>query len=128
MKTSISNKKTVLASPSIHSAHPSDVSAELDDLVRAAATGDRGAIGAVAVAFGPTLLTIARRHAGREDAEDAVQDLFLSLVEGRAARFPPAEGRAMAWLGGLVRSLARARAGEARSTSVLARRPPRGGP
>jgi DNA-directed RNA polymerase specialized sigma24 family protein len=114
MNSSISKKNIVLAFPSAalsgsqSGASPRDAT-KLDDLARAAALGDRQAIGTLAATYGPKLLAIARRHAGPEDAEDAVQDLYLSLVEGRAARFPPAEGRGLAWLGGLVRSLARSR-------------------
>jgi DNA-directed RNA polymerase specialized sigma24 family protein len=81
---------------------------ELDDLVVRASQGDRRAIGAIAVAFGPQLLREARAALGpmEEDCDDVVQDFFLSLVEGRT-RFVPERKRALEWMFGIVRAIAR---------------------
>jgi DNA-directed RNA polymerase specialized sigma24 family protein len=83
---------------------------DINVLVAHAAQGDRRAIGAIAVTYGPLLVRIAReevRH--EEDAEDIVQDLYERLLEGRAARFLPRKGQGLSWLRGLVRALARTR-------------------
>jgi DNA-directed RNA polymerase specialized sigma24 family protein len=81
---------------------------DLDDLVVKASQGDRRAIGAIAVAFGPRLLDEAIEVLGRkfaDQAADVLQDFFLSLCEGRT-RFVPARGRALPWMFGIVRAAA----------------------
>lgn len=82
---------------------------DLDALVVAASQGNRRAIGAIAIAFGPRLLDEARKALGKsfaDEAPDVVQDFFLSLCEGRS-RFVPKRGRALPWMFGIVRATAR---------------------
>jgi DNA-directed RNA polymerase specialized sigma24 family protein len=45
------------------------------------------------------------------EAEDVLQDFLLSLLE-RQSRFTPAQGRAIPWMCGLVRSMAGRRRAE----------------
>ncbi len=81
---------------------------DLDALVVAAAHGDRRALGAIAVAFGPRLIGEAKAILGRffeEEATDLVQDFFVSLLEGRS-RFAPQRKRALPWMFGIVRAAA----------------------
>jgi DNA-directed RNA polymerase specialized sigma24 family protein len=82
--------------------------ADMDDLVRRASQGDSRAIGAIAIAFGKMLLEEARAVMGdfAQEAEDVLQDFFVSLLE-RRSRFTPAHGRAIPWMCGLVRAMAR---------------------
>jgi DNA-directed RNA polymerase specialized sigma24 family protein len=83
---------------------------ELDELVAHAARGNRRAIGAIAIAFGPVLVGIARFELGTaEEAEDLVQDLYELLLQGEAWHFPPTRGRGLSWLRGLAVAMARAR-------------------
>ncbi len=80
------------------------------DLVLRAAQGDSRAIGVIAIGLGPALLGVARsvvKH--REEAEDLLQDFYVILLSGRAARFPPRPGRGLDWLEGLMRSMSRVR-------------------
>jgi hypothetical protein len=81
-----------------------------DDMVFQASRGDRRAIGALAIAFTPSLLAEARAILAPEGrahaAGDAVQDFLLSLAEGENV-FLPCEGRAVAWMKGVVRAIAR---------------------
>jgi hypothetical protein len=84
--------------------------AHLDELVLDATRGDRRAVGAIAFAFTSDLRAEANavlRH--EHDAADVVQDFFLALLEGKAARFAPGRGRAKAFLLGVVRDMARRR-------------------
>jgi hypothetical protein len=69
---------------------------EFDELVACASGGDRRAIGAIAIALGPTLLKEARTVLGEfdDEADDVLQDFFLFLVEPRWPTTPP-QGRAM---------------------------------
>jgi DNA-directed RNA polymerase specialized sigma24 family protein len=98
--------------PSCNSTPPTDAQLQddLDALVMRASLGDRRAIGAIAVAFGPRLLQEARAvlRDFEQEAEDVLQDFVLSLVE-RQSRFTPAHGRAIPWMCGIVRALARKR-------------------
>ncbi len=92
------------------STHGQDLEAEFDHLVMLASRGDRRAIGAIAVAIGPTLLAAARTGLGGfgQEAEDVLQDFFISLLEGRW-RFTPGHGRAMQWMCGVVTGIAHLR-------------------
>jgi DNA-directed RNA polymerase specialized sigma24 family protein len=83
---------------------------DFDALVLRASQGDRRAIGAIAIAFGPTLLKEAKACLrGYEfEADDVLQDFFLSLLERRSL-FAPARGRAIPWMSEAVRALARER-------------------
>jgi DNA-directed RNA polymerase specialized sigma24 family protein len=81
-----------------------------DDLVMRAARGDRRAIGAIAVALGPTLMKEARTVLGdfEDDADDVLQDFFVFLLEKRWPT-PPPQGRAMHWMCVIVRTFAHER-------------------
>ena len=79
-----------------------------DTLVREASRGDRRAIGALAIGYGPTLLAQAREALGeerRQEDADVLQELFLEMTEG-AHPFEPGRQRAVEWLRGRVRVLA----------------------
>jgi DNA-directed RNA polymerase specialized sigma24 family protein len=84
------------------------VQADFDDLAMRATHGDKRALGAIAIVFGPTLLEEARAVMGdfEQEAPDVLQDFFLALLEGRS-RFTPAQGRAIAWMCGIIRAMAR---------------------
>jgi DNA-directed RNA polymerase specialized sigma24 family protein len=81
---------------------------DFDVLVVRASQGDQRAIGAIAIAFGPKLLGEAQAVMGdfAQEAADVLQDFFLSLLEGQS-RFTPAHGRAIPWMCGIVRAMAR---------------------
>lgn len=105
------NPKTEMSASQSHSTHSTSTVGQVNDitdLVCRAAEGDRRAIGAIAIALGHELLAVARsivKH--REDAEDVLQDFFVVLCTGRAARFPPAPGRGLEWMEGLLGRMAR---------------------
>src|SRR5260370_35690055 len=84
------------------------IQAEFADLVVRACKGDRRAVGAIYVAFGPVLLREARSVMGgfKQDAEDVVQDFFVSLLEGRSV-YGPSPGYAPRWMVGLVLAMAK---------------------
>lgn len=74
--------------------------------MRAAATGAVEPVGLLYDRYAAILLPIARRIAGsREEAEDVLHDLFVSLPE-RAKSYTTARGRVGAWLIIVVRNLA----------------------
>jgi hypothetical protein len=108
MSTAIKHRTQLHASSSPSTAAQNQTA--FDDLVLRASQGDRRAIGAVAVAFGPRLLEEAKACLGdyEHEAEDVLQDFFLALLE-RRSRFAPAQGRAIPWMCEAVRALARAR-------------------
>jgi len=102
--------KTAIVHPSIPAVpvqpanDDAQVAAELDEVGRRAAAGDRKAI-----RLGARLLAEARAALGsrfKHEAEDVVQDFFVALLE-RQSRFLPAQGRAIQWMCGLVRARAR---------------------
>lgn len=80
---------------------------DLDALVMRASQGDRRAIGAIAVAFGPRLWREAKAVLGpfEQEADDVLQDFLLALVDARS-RFAPQRGRALPWMIGIVRAAA----------------------
>jgi DNA-directed RNA polymerase specialized sigma24 family protein len=80
---------------------------DLDDLVARASRGDRRAIGALAVAFGPALRGEARQALGKAapDADDLLQELYVFLLEARIP-YLPGYGRAIQWICGVIRVLA----------------------
>ena len=82
-----------------------------DDLVARALRGDPSAVEAVARTHGPMLLLEAERVLGaafKQESEDVVQDLFVSMLEGRIDVLP-VKGRAIEWIRGVVRAVARKR-------------------
>jgi DNA-directed RNA polymerase specialized sigma24 family protein len=84
--------------------------AEFDELVTLAAGGDRRAVGAIAIALGPSLLKEARTvlKGLENEAEDVLQDFLLFLLERRAP-FNRANGHAMEWMHRMVRTIAHQR-------------------
>jgi DNA-directed RNA polymerase specialized sigma24 family protein len=84
------------------------IQAEFADLVVRACKGDRRAVGAIYIAFGPVLLREARSVMGpfKQDAEDVVQDFFDAVLAGRAV-YEPTGGHATHWMRGLIRAIAR---------------------
>jgi len=81
---------------------------EIDDLLARALAGDRSAVGAIAVGLGPLLLEEAEGVLGRDyahEATDVRQEFYVSLLEGVHVR--PAYGRAISWMCGVVRAIAR---------------------
>jgi DNA-directed RNA polymerase specialized sigma24 family protein len=84
-----------------------DIKDQFDELVVLASRGDRRAIGAIGIAFGPTLLEEARTVLGEfdQEADDVLEDFLLALVDRRLL-FTPAHGRATPWICGIVRAIA----------------------
>lgn len=67
-------------------------------LVRAAAEGDRDALGALYDRFSPSLLAVAQRMLGSaREAEDVVQDVFLEAWH-RARHYDRSRGSVRTWL------------------------------
>ncbi len=93
----------------IYTATDRELLDQLDELVVDAVSGDRRAVGAIAIAFGPTLLKEIRRELGPiflQDEGTVMQDFCLAMIEGRLT-FPPIRGAALPWMKRIVRSLAR---------------------
>jgi DNA-directed RNA polymerase specialized sigma24 family protein len=85
-----------------------DLLDELDSLVDRAARGDSRAVGAIAIAFGPTLLSEAHDVLGESwshHAGDVLQSFFLALCD-RTLTFPHVRGAALPWMRRMVRSRA----------------------
>jgi hypothetical protein len=79
-----------------------------DDMVLAASSGERDAIGALAIGFTPPLLDEARAALGplhEQDAADVVHDFFLGLAEARFT-CPRIRGGAIPWTKRVVRAIA----------------------
>ncbi len=72
------------------------------DLVRAAAGGDAGALGALLRCHHAAMLAVAVSLVGRDDAEDAVQDAFIAALRGIGGLRDP--GAAGPWLRAVVRT------------------------
>ena len=83
---------------------------DFDDLVVRASSGDRRAVGAIAIALGKSLLDEARSVLKEldDEADDVLQDFLLFLVEGQAP-FNRANGPAMDWMRRMVRTIAQQR-------------------
>lgn len=72
--------------------------AEDETLLRAAAGGDRAALGRLYDRFAPSLLAVAQRIVGSpREAEDVVQDVFLEAWH-RARHYDPQRGTVKTWL------------------------------
>ena len=77
-----------------------------DALLAAIAAGDRAAVGLLYTRHADALraAAVSALPAHEEPfADDIVQNVFLSLLEGRAGAFQPARGKALAWLKGIAR-------------------------
>jgi hypothetical protein len=82
---------------------------QLDQLLQAATDGDGHAVAAIAVAFGPKLLSEARRELGplfAHDAFDVLHDFLTALMAG-GLQCPPIRGGALPWMRRMMRLLAR---------------------
>ena len=78
-------------------------SAELEALLARCATGDRAALATLYARVAPMLLAVLMRMLKRRDAaEDALQDVFVSVWQ-RARQFDPIRGRPLAWLVSMAR-------------------------
>lgn len=81
-------------------------SGEIEDLLRAAARGDRAAFQTLYERASPKLFAIIRRICGDGAmAEDALQDAFLEIWR-KAGRFDPARGGGAVWMTVIARSRA----------------------
>jgi RNA polymerase sigma-70 factor (ECF subfamily) len=90
---------------------------EDEQLVRAAAAGDREALGALYDRFAPSMLAVAQRIlGGRRDAEDVVQDVFLEAWH-RARYYDRERGTVRTWLMLRLRSRALDRLRSTRRTA-----------
>jgi RNA polymerase sigma-70 factor (ECF subfamily) len=77
--------------------------AELEALLSRCAAGDRSALEILYTRVAPILLAVLMRMLRRRDAaEDALQDVFVSVWQ-RARQFDPIRGRALAWLVSMAR-------------------------
>src|SRR6516165_6951107 len=77
--------------------------AELEALLSRCAAGDRSALETLYARVAPILLAVLLRMLRRRDAaEDALQDVFVSVWQ-RARQFDPIRGRALAWLVSMAR-------------------------
>jgi RNA polymerase sigma-70 factor, ECF subfamily len=77
--------------------------AEVEALLSRCAAGDRAALEKLYARVAPLLLAVLVRMLKRRDAaEDALQDVFVSVWQ-RAGQFDPVRGRALAWLTSMAR-------------------------
>ena len=77
--------------------------AEIEALLSRCAAGDRAALETLYARVAPLLLAVLMRILRRrESAEDALQDVFVSVWQ-RAHQFDPIRGRALAWLVSMAR-------------------------
>src|SRR5499425_3643880 len=77
--------------------------AELEALLSRCAAGDRAALETLYARVAPILLAVLIRMLRRRDAaEDALQDVFVSVWQ-RARQFDPIRGRPLAWLVSMAR-------------------------
>ncbi len=111
MKTTAACKTVIFVANGINRAKTAEQHQdEFDELVALASSGNRRAIGAIAVSLGPTLLKEARTVLGEfdQEAEDVLQDFLFCLID-RRLRYEPAHGRAMPWMCGIVQAIAQQR-------------------
>lgn len=94
---------------------------DFDDLVMRASNGDSRAVGAIAIALGPSLLNEARTVLREldDEAHDVLQDFFLFLLERRGP-FNRANGRALEWMHRMVHTIAHQRRREVSQRRMLA--------
>jgi DNA-directed RNA polymerase specialized sigma24 family protein len=96
-------------SPRIANASRLDSRTSDDALLAAIAAGDRSAVAILYARHAAALRAAAVGAVGRHDetiADDAVADLFVSLLDGRASTFRPALGTPLKWLKGIARAIA----------------------
>ncbi len=95
----------------IATATDEEVREQFDELVGKAVGGDRRAIGAIAIALGPTLLTEAREALGEareHEAGDVVPRFYLEMPEGPLILWGVG-GTGLAWMKRIVWEGARER-------------------
>ncbi len=111
MKTTATPKP--LSTPSRRLSPQAEHKLAFDDLVKRASRGDRDAIAAIVLAFGPDLREQARADLKPwgDEAEDLVQDFFLHLLEGRW-RYVPDHAGGSAWMRRVIRTMAATRRAE----------------
>ncbi len=100
MMTNNSNRQSNFALHTVPSTStPARPAFELDELIRRAFDGERAALDAIVRELHPRLVREARVHLGDLDSEpeDAVQDLFLAILEKRV-RAPRGRGECLAHL------------------------------
>jgi hypothetical protein len=84
---------------------------DFDALLCLAARGDMQAIGAISLVFYEDFVSIVNDIVHDEDdARDIVGELLTNLAEGRGKPFAPGVGGGIAWMEGLLRSMAGERA------------------
>jgi RNA polymerase sigma-70 factor (ECF subfamily) len=89
---------------------PPGLPADLNQLLRQVAAGDRAALNTLYRSQGARLFGIALAILrDREAAADAMHDGFLHLAQ-RAGQFDPARGSAVVWIGAVIRHAALDRA------------------
>lgn len=109
VKTAAAEAASVAKAKATRAARGTKGSVQLDAMVEAGTLGDRDAVGAIAIAFGPMLLDEARAVLGEEwkhEAGDVLQDLTEALMD-RRLRFRASRGSALPFLRGTVRGMAR---------------------
>jgi hypothetical protein len=102
-----SMKTTTIHATRVSPVSPSSICATSsdDDLLAATAAGDRRAVDLLYRRHAAALRAAARSVIGKHDAsiaDDAVADVFVVLLEGRATVFHPEKGRALSWLKGIA--------------------------
>jgi hypothetical protein len=111
MKTTESRKTRTSGTDNVECAVTSDpLLDEFDELVVQATRGDDRAIGAIAIALGPTLLEEARTALGElaQEADMVLEDFLLAMDHGRL-RFRPGRTRAVPWMCRRIWTLAQRR-------------------
>jgi hypothetical protein len=109
-----SKKNSNAAERFIFTASDEELLDELDVVVARATQGDSRAVGAVAIGFGPMLMSTARSELGelwQENAGDVVQEFHVRLLTGQLM-FPRIRGAAIPWMKRVVRGIAREQLGE----------------
>lgn len=105
----MSNPHRTASTRSIATTSDRELLDQLDQLVANAVRGDRHAIGAIAIAFGPMLLQEVRKELGplfENEGGDVLQDFFLAMTEAQLT-FPSIRGAGVPWMKRTARTFAR---------------------
>jgi hypothetical protein len=93
---------------------PETLCTDLDALMLAASQGDRRAIAALAIAFGPNLIRLAQSEIDRASvmeeealAADLVAELLEAMAQRALAGSPPERGNPFGWVESVVKRAAR---------------------